>query len=87
MAGIEKTVECFDDLGNLAVDVIGIVKTGGLSLTVLPKLLNAVAQIGELVKDLPAALPELADLDSTEAAQIGAAAFGLVKKVVAALQA
>lgn len=87
MAGIEKTVECFDDLGNLAVAAIGIVKTGGFSFGSLPKILQAVAQIGELVKDLPGALPELQDLDSTEAAQVGAAAFIMVKKIVDAVKA
>lgn len=86
MAGVEKTIECFDDVGAIALDVIDLVK-GGLTLTSIPKALDAVAKVVELAKDAPAALPELADLDSTEAAQIGAAAYSLVKKVLDKLAA
>lgn len=85
MAGIEKTVATFDELGNLAFDMISIVKAGGFKLTSLPKLLDMLTQANALVKDAPAALPELQDLDSAEAAQVGAAAFVLVKKVLGAL--
>lgn len=87
MAGVEKTIETFDDLGNLAVSVISIVKAKGISFGTLPKLLDMLNQINELIKDAPLALPELADLDGQEAAQVGGAAFGLVKKVLSAVAA
>lgn len=87
MAGIEKTIAAFSEIGNLSVDAIGIVKAGGFKLASLPKLLDALNQINQLIKDAPAALPELQDLDMAEAAQVGAAAFDLVKKVIGAVSA
>lgn len=87
MAGIEKTLETFDDLGALSVDLISIFKAGGFKFSMLPKILDIAQKVGELVKDAPAALPELTDLDAAEAAQVGGAAFSLVKKVIVALAA
>lgn len=87
MAGIVKTLETFDDLGKLSVDLIAVFKGGGVRLGMLPTLLDMVTQISELIKDAPAALPELQELDAQEAAMIGGAAFSLVKKVIVALSA
>ncbi len=53
----------------------------------LPKVFDIVTQVGQLIKDVPAAMPEFSDLDGTEAAQVGGAAFELVKRVMAALAA
>lgn len=85
--GIQKSLETLESIGNLSVDAIAIVKAGGFKLSVLPKILDALNQINELVKDAPAALPELADIDAQEAAQLGAASFALVKKVIVAISA
>lgn len=85
--GIDKTLASFDEIGNLAADAIAIVKVGGFKLSVLPKLFDALSQINALIKDAPGALPELKDLDTVEAAQVGAAAFELVKKVIGAVAA
>ena len=85
--GIQKSLETLEDIGNLSVAAIAIVKAGGFRLSVLPKVLDAIYQVGELIKDAPAALPELSDIDALESAQLGAASFALVKKVVVALNA
>lgn len=87
MAGIEKTIATFSELSALSVDLIGVVKAGGFKLSSLPKLLDSLTQINNLIKDAPGALPELTDLDGAEAAQVGAAAFSLVKSVLGAISA
>lgn len=87
MAGIDKTIETFSDLGKLSSDLIAIVKAGGFKLSVLPSILDLAKQVGELVADAPSAIPELKDLDAAEAAQVGAAAFELVKSLISALSA
>ncbi len=85
MAGIDKTIETFSDIGNIAEDLIVIVKAGGFKLILLPKVMSLMNSVGELIKDAPAALPELMDLDAAESAKIGAAAYDLVKKVMKAI--
>lgn len=87
MPGIEKTVATIGELGSIAVDIVSIVKDGGIKFSSLPKLLDIITQANALMKDAPASLPELTDLDAAEAAQVGAAAFMLVKKVMGALVA
>ncbi len=87
MAGIDKTLETFSDLSKLSVDVIAVIKSGGITFGSLPKILSMVSEISELMKDAPAALPELQDLDMNEAGQVGAAAFALVKSVIQAVAA
>lgn len=81
MAGIERSLEVFDDLEKIAGQVFGITKQGlglGSSLKVLELLRHAV----ELVKDAQAALPELADLDAQESGRLAERAFGLVKAII-----
>ncbi len=85
MSGIEKTLESFKDLGDLSVDLIGIFKAGGFSLGSLPKMVDAISKVGELAIEVQAVMPELADLDVSEAGQVGAAAYAFVKKVMSAL--
>ncbi len=85
MASIDNTLSVFSELSKLSLDGISIVKAGGLKLSELGKLLDVAIQIGKLVKDVPASLPELKDLDAQEAAQVGAAAFDLVKGIIVAI--
>lgn len=88
MAGIEKTLEVFDDLTVLTIAGISVAKEfkHGVGISAILGSINKILAIGksveELIKDLPGALPELLDLDGQESSQIGVAAYTLVKKVV-----
>ncbi len=90
--GIEKSLEVFSDLGLMAVSGVQIAKSfkNGIGIgTILGSMTQLVAlgkSVEELVKDLPAALPELVDLDGQEAARIGQAAYDLVRKVLEAVK-
>lgn len=91
--GIEKALEVFDDLGILAISGVTLAKEFrhgvgiGAILGSLGKIVALAKSVEELVKDVPAALPELMDLDGMEAAKIGQAAYLLVKKMVDAIKA
>lgn len=85
MLGIQRTLEVFEDLGGIAVIGISLAK-GGISLGSLGKILDLVKEAKELISDVPAALPELMDLDGMESAKIGQAAYGLVKRIVDAIK-
>jgi hypothetical protein len=92
MAGVDKTLEVFQDLSGLAVSGVKIAKTfkNGIGVSAILGSIGQLVQLGksvdELIKDLPAALPELADLDGVECAKIGAAAYDLVKKGLVAVK-
>ena len=83
--GVSKTLEVFEDVKVLAVQGIHVVK-GGVGLGSLGKLLELAKAVNELIKDVPAALPELQDLDQQESAQLAQAAFGLVKSIIEAVK-
>mgnify|MGYP001610160756 CR=1 FL=1 len=91
--GIDKTLEVFDDLGVLAVSGISIAKEFkhgvgiGAIIGSVGKLLALSKSVEELVKDVPASLPELLDLDGQESAKVASAAYVLVKKIVDAIKA
>ncbi len=86
--GIEKTLEVFDDISVVACEGIAIAKQlkGGFTylkvLACMGKFMAVAKACQELVKDAPAALPELQDLDAAESAKIGAASYALVRKVM-----
>lgn len=92
MLGVDKSVEVIDDLGVLVVSGIAIVKKfaqgGGVGaiLGSIGELVSVAKSVEELVKDLPGALPELKELDGPECARLGAAAYGLVAKVLVAVK-
>lgn len=92
MAGVEKTLEVFSDLTVLAVAGVGIAKEFkngvgiGAVLGSVGKIVKLGQSVEELIKDLPAAMPELMELDSKECALIGGAAYDLVKKILEAVK-
>ena len=85
--GIDKTLETIADLEKLAVDGLDLAKHGPWGLSSLTHLLAILGDLRELAADAVLVLPELADLDSVETGKIGAAAFTLVKTVMAAVVA
>jgi len=84
MVGIDKTLEVFDDITKLLVSAIVLYQEGiGLkSLMQLGTLINSTI---ELVKDIPFTAAEIKDLDKEEAAQLGEAAYLMLKTVAEAL--
>lgn len=84
MASVAKTLETIDDVGELVVDVIAIVRRG-VGLGSVARLLEVVSDLTELADDAPKALPELVDLDAAEAGQIAAASYALIKKILASV--
>lgn len=91
--GIDKTLEVFSDLTVLAVSGVEIAKTfkGGVGvgsiLGSIGKLVALGKSVEELIKDLPAAMPELLELDAAESSRIGQASYELVRKIMDAVKA
>lgn len=79
--GIENALKCVDGLKVLVIDVLDIVD-GGVTLKDLPKLFSLMQDIKLLVDSAPAALPEVKDIDPTEAGQITTAAYAAVKVIL-----
>lgn len=84
MAGIAKSVETIQDVGEVVVDVATLVK-GGVSLGNLGHLLAILNDVKELIADARQALPELADVDAAEAGQLATAAYTQIKRIVVAV--
>ena len=87
--GIERTLEVIESLGEMAVVGVTVAKAvqGGGFISVIraaDKLAAMGMAVQELIKDVPAALPEMRDVDAQEAAKLGAAAYKVVVRVIAA---
>jgi len=85
VVGVEKSKETLADLAELACDGIDLFKKG-IGLGSFGKIVEILADVKELIADAPLALPELADLNAVEAAELGAAAYVAVKKIVDAVR-
>lgn len=83
--GIQKTKETIEDLTKIAVAGVEIAKDG-LGIGSFLKVVGLLNVVKELVVDAPLALPELADLDAAESAEIGAAAYNMVKSIILAIK-
>lgn len=90
--GVDKILEVVADAEVLLVSGIVIVKDcmDGVSFGDVIANMSRLAAVGksidELRKDIPAALPELKDLDAAEVARIGSAGYVLVQKVIEAIR-
>ncbi len=84
MAGIDKTLETLEAVGELVVDVVDLMKKG-VGLGSLARLLGVLHDLSLIGEDAPGALPELADVDSAEAGRIATTAYVVVKRIVAAV--
>lgn len=84
MAGIARSVETIQDVGEIVVDLAVLMKHG-LGLGSISKLLAVLADVKELIADAQAALPELSDVDANEAGQLAAASYTQIKRIVAAV--
>lgn len=81
--GIDKTLEVFEDITKLAVSGIKLYK-GGIGLNTFSQMWGVIESVKELVLDLPAAMPELLDLDNDECAKLGRAAHRMLSEVAEA---
>ena len=81
--GVGKTLEVFEDLGAVGVVIAGMVKNP-MSIMDFFKLMALLNAAKELIVDLPAALPELADLDASETGMLAGAVYSLVEKLIKA---
>ncbi len=84
--GIDKTIEVFDDLGNMAVAGVAIVKSGGKIWKSLPRLMEILGAVRELISDVPGALPELRDIDAAESGKLAEAGYNLARRVINAVK-
>lgn len=88
--GITRTLEVMEELGTMAAIGVTLAKDfkGGTGLGAVlrnaDKIMSLAAAMTELIADLPAALPELRDLDAQEAAQLSTATYAMVRKIIAA---
>lgn len=85
MLGVEKSLEVISDVKELVVDAVGLIKGGSFSFLKLGSLFKVASDIQELVVDAKGALPELAELDASEAGKLTEAAYSAVKEIVASL--
>lgn len=83
---VTNTLEVIEDIRKIAVDGIGIAKTG-FSFASLGTVLSMLNDAHDIVNNMNDVLPELQDLDAAESAQLASAGYGLVKDVIAALRA
>lgn len=84
---VDKVLQVFSDLGDVAVDGIAIamnLKSGctlGAMLHSISSIKDLAAKGEDLIKSLPDALPELVTLTAADAQTLGQAALTLVQKI------
>lgn len=92
MAGIQKSVELFSDLGDAGVSGIELYRKlpsqGGpiAYLPLIPVVWDILSKAKELADDVQGLLPELTDLDGEEAGQLASAGYAMIQKVAKAWQ-
>lgn len=84
--GIDHSKAVIADIADMAAKVIGIVKHLSI-FKALSELKALEADVKDLIKQAPLALPELKTLDAAEGVEIAEAAYGLVQKIMQALVA
>jgi hypothetical protein len=89
---IDKILQVFGDLGDVAVDgvKIGMAMKGGVGVGAVLHSIGAIKDLAikgeDLIKSLPGALPELAALSAADAQALGQAALALVQKISAVVK-
>lgn len=82
-AKLEESKKALAALVGLCIDIIALVR-GGIGLQSIGKILSLIGDVKELISDAPHVLPELQHLDSSDAAELGAAAYQGVLQVIKA---
>lgn len=86
MVGIEHALKSVDAVKALVIDGVKVAKDG-LSLSDLPALFKVLNDVKNVLDHAPQALPELKDLDPTEAGQLTTAAYQAVQEILVAVAA
>lgn len=81
--GVEHTTKFLHALTHLVVEAIGLAKNG-VGLSTYRQGLSMLAQMRVLVLEAKESLPELKDLDTDEAVELGHVAYKCVARIVAA---
>lgn len=84
MPGIDHTKKTIESLSTLVTDLVSVA-ISGIGFSTIPKLFQVAADIKEIASEIPQSLPELNDLDAQEAAQLGSAAYDIIKNIIVQL--
>ncbi len=80
MQGIDHLREFMCSLDKILISGVKVVKHGSIR-----EILHIVSELKDLVKEAPAVLPELKDLDSSEAIELTELAYKIVKDILDAV--
>jgi len=85
VVGIIETKRAFLAIAELAVDAVGLAKHG-IGFGAIAKVVEILKDIKLVAEAAPHALPELADLDQAEAAELAQVAYQVVHSILQAIQ-
>lgn len=84
--GIDHSKKVIGDLKVIAIDAVYMAKHLSI-FAALKKLPEVFDQVKDIIGEAPQSLPELKDIDSTEAGQLTSACYDLVKGIIDAVVA
>lgn len=82
--GIVHTLKMLADVKTLMVDVVHIAKKG-VGIGALKEVFEILSEVKTLIAEAPQTLPELKDLDASEAARLAEASYQMVKDIITAI--
>lgn len=80
MLGIEHVKAALDKLGDLASHAIDLGKHG-IGVSAISDILNILKDVRALLAELPQAMPEMADLDGHESAELAKHAYEMIRRM------
>jgi hypothetical protein len=84
--GILHTLKMMADIKALMLDVIQIAKSG-VGIGAIKQVLEILSSVKQIISEAPATLPELKDLDSSEAGRLAEASYEMIKDIIRAIVA
>lgn len=82
--GILHTLKMIADVKTLMLDVIQIAKTG-VGMGAVFQVIEMLKGVRVIIGEVPGVVPELKDLDSSEAARLAEASYDIFKSLVEAI--
>ncbi len=83
MSGVEHTSKFLYALSHMVVEAIGIAKHG-VGFSAYRQVMGMMGEMRVMVSEAKEALPELADLDTDDAVELGKVAYECVAAIVTA---